>query len=110
MDAASTRPPAIPQDQRTERLLGALASTVLVLILGMVVFVFSKAWPSFAHNGLRWFGNGPVDEQLLKIFNSPANPDHYVYEIGAWSLLYATALITFAAVVCGTGFARLSAV
>jgi phosphate transport system permease protein len=108
VDPAS--PPANPQDQRTERLLGALACTVLVLILGMIVFVFSKAWPSFAHNGLRWFGNGPVDQQLLEIFNSPANPDHYVYDLGAWPLLYATALITFCAVVCATVFALLSAV
>jgi phosphate transport system permease protein len=110
MEAASTRPPANPQDQRTERLLGALASTVLVLILGMVVFVFSKAWPSFAHNGLGWFGNGPIDEQLLKIFNSPANANDYNYAIGAWPLLYATVLITFAAILCGTVFALLSAV
>jgi phosphate transport system permease protein len=100
------------QDRRTERWLGALASTVLVLILGMVVFVFSKAWPSFVHNGLGWFGNphGPIDQQLLEIFNSPANPDHYVYALGAWPLLYATALITFCAVVCATVFALLSAV
>jgi phosphate ABC transporter permease protein PstC len=110
MEAASTRPPANPQDQRTERLLGALASTVLILILGMVVFVFSKAWPSFAHNGLGWFGNGPIDEQLLKIFNSPANANDYNYAIGAWPLLYATVLITFAAILCGTVFALLSAV
>jgi phosphate transport system permease protein len=98
------------QDQRTERLLGALACTVLVLILGMIVFVFSKAWPSFAHNGLSWFGDGPIDEQLTKIFNSPANPNSYFYAIGAWPLLYATALITFAAILCGTVFALLSAV
>jgi phosphate transport system permease protein len=108
MEAATPSPPANPQDQRTERLLGALACTVLVLIVGMIVFVFSKAWPSFAHNGLSWFGNGPIDEQLLKIFNSPAND--YVYAIGAWPLLYATALITFAAVILGCAFALLSAV
>jgi phosphate transport system permease protein len=98
------------QDQRAERLLGALASTVLLLILGMIVFVFSKAWPSFAHNGLSWFGNGPIDEQLTAIFNSPANPNDYLYAVGAWPLLYATALITFSAVLCGTVFALLSAV
>jgi phosphate transport system permease protein len=110
MDATPSSPPANRQDQRTERLLGALASTVLLLITGMIVFVFSKAWPSFAHNGLGWFGDGPIDEQLTRIFNSPANPNAYFYEIGAWPLLYATALITFAAVVCGTVFALLSAV
>ena len=65
----------------------------------MIVFVFSKAWPSFAHNGLAWFGaGGNVDEQLTDIFNSPANPDDYVYTLHAWPLLYATALITGVAV------------
>jgi len=98
------------QDQRTERWLGALASSVLVLILGMVVFVFSKAWPSFAHNGLSWFGDGPIDEQLTRIFNSPANPNDYLYAVGAWPLLYATALTTLAAVVLGAAFALLCAV
>ncbi len=56
-------------------LLGALACLVLLLIAGMVVFVFAKAWPSFAHNGLAWFGaGGDVDQQLEDIFNSPADP------------------------------------
>ena len=69
----------------------------------MVVFVFAKAWPSFAHNGLAWFGaGGNVDQQLGDIFNSPANPAHYVYTLHAWPLLYGTALITgLAAVLIG---------
>ena len=37
----------------------------------MVVFVFREAWPSFAHNGLRWFGGGGnVDHQIQAIFTS----------------------------------------
>ena len=68
----------------------------------MIVFVFAKAWPSFAHNGLAWFGpGGNVDEQLTNIFNSPADPDDYVYTLHAWPLLYATALITGASVLLG---------
>ena len=48
---------------------------VLLLIAFMIVFVFAKAWPSFSHNGLAWFGGGgSVDEQLTNIFNSPADP------------------------------------
>jgi phosphate transport system permease protein len=91
--------------------LGALASVVLVLIVGMVVFVFSKAWPSFAHNGLSWFGpGGNVDQQLTDIFNSPANPKAYEYTLHAWPLLYATALTTVSAVVIGLTFSLLSAV
>jgi phosphate transport system permease protein len=97
-------------DQRTERTLGALACTVLVLIAGMIVFVFAKAWPSFAHNGLAWFGpGGNVDQQLTDIFNSPADPAHYVYTFHAWPLIYATALITITAVAIGIAFSLLSA-
>ncbi len=83
-------------------MLGALACSLLVLIAGMVVFVFANAWPSFAHNGLAWFGSGGnVDQQLGDIFNSPANPDDYVYELRAWPLLWGTFLTTAGAVVCG---------
>jgi phosphate transport system permease protein len=96
-------------DQRAERTLGALASTVLILILGMLVFVFQKAWPSFSHNGLAWFGGGGnVDGQLAKIFQSP-NQSHGVYTLHAWPLIYGTALTTFVAVVCGLVIAILSA-
>jgi phosphate ABC transporter permease protein PstC len=92
-------------------MLGALACATLLLIIGMVVFVFDKAWPSFAHNGLAWFGGGGnVDRQLGDIFNSPANPKHYDYTLHAWPLLYSTALTTFMAVICGVTFALLSAV
>jgi ABC-type phosphate transport system permease subunit len=98
-------------DRRVERLLGALACTVLALIAAMVVFVFAKAWPSFAHNGLAWFGGGGnVDRQLAAIFDSPANPSDYVYTLHAWPMLYATALLSGIAVVCGLVFALLCAV
>jgi phosphate transport system permease protein len=97
-------------DQRAELLLGALASAVLLLIAFMIVFVFEKAWPSFSHNGLAWFGpGGNVDEQLTEIFNSPANPDDYNYTLHAWPLLYATALITGVAVLLATAISLLSA-
>jgi len=80
-------------DDRAERVLGAVACLVLATILGMVVFVFAKAWPSFSHNGLSWFGpahDGTVDDQLTAIFNSPADPKDYQYELGAFSLLWGT--------------------
>jgi ABC-type phosphate transport system permease subunit len=83
---------------------------VLVLILGMVIFVFTKAWPSFSHNGLAWFGaGGNVDVQLGHIFKSPADPHHWVYTMHAWPLLYATALTTVGAVFIGVVIAVLSA-
>jgi phosphate ABC transporter permease protein PstC len=97
-------------DQRAELLLGALACVVLALIAGMIIFVFQKAWPSFSHNGLAWFGfGGNIDDQLTAIFESPANPSQYVYTLHAGPLIYATVLITFWAVVLGLGFALLSA-
>lgn len=98
-------------DRRVERLLGALACSVLALIVAMVIFVFAKAWPSFAHNGLAWFGGGGnVDRQLAAIFDSPSNPSDYVYTLHAWPMLYATALLSGIAVICGLVFALLCAV
>jgi phosphate transport system permease protein len=98
-------------DKRTERVLGALACSLLLLIVGMVIFVFSKAWPSFAHNGLGWFGSGGnVDQQLGEIFNSPANPDDYVYHLRAWPLIWGTFVTTAGAVLCGIVIALLSAI
>src|SRR3954451_7443057 len=110
MKAAAPLSSGRKQDQRAERTLGALACTVLVLIAGMIAFVFAKAWPSFTHNGLAWFGGGGnVDDQLTAIFNSPANPNAYEYTLHAWPLLYATALITVVAVSAALLFSVLAA-
>lgn len=98
-------------DRRVERLLAAVACLVLVLIAGMVAFVFAKAWPSFAHNGLAWFGSGgDVDLQLEDILNSPANPAEYVYTLRAWPLLWGTFLVTAGAVAIGTAFSLFAAI
>ncbi len=99
------------QDRRAELVLGALACLVLALIAGMVIFVFIKAWPSFANNGLKWFGSGGnVDQQLQDIFNSPANPDAYVYKLRAWPLLYGTLLITAGSLLIGVTAAVLASI
>ena len=98
-------------DRRTELVLGVLACSLLVLIAGMVVFVFANAWPSFSNNGLAWFGSGGnVDQQLGDVFNSPANPDDYVYELRAWPLLYGTFLTTAGAVVMGIAISLFAAI
>ena len=100
-------------DDRAERMLGAVACVVLITIAGMVAFVFAKAWPSFSHNGLGWFGppaQGSVDDQMTAIFNSPADPRHYVYELGAWPLIWGTILTTAGAVSIGLVISVLSAV
>lgn len=92
-------------------MLGAVACFVLVLIAGMVIFVFAKAWPSFSHNGLAWFGvGGDLDLQLEDILNSPANPDEYVYKLRAWPLLWGTFVVTAGAVVIGMVFALFAAI
>jgi len=82
-------------------MLGALVCTVVALLLAMIVFVFVHAWPSFAHNGLSWFGpgGGSVDTQLQTIFNSGQSGGHYVYSFHAWPLIWSTILITGGAVV-----------
>jgi phosphate ABC transporter permease protein PstC len=98
-------------DVRVERILGAISCLVLAVIAGMIVFVFAKAWPSFAHNGLAWFGSGgDVDLQLEDIFNSPANPDDYVYTLRAWPLLWGTFLVTAGAVLIGLFFSLFAAI
>jgi phosphate transport system permease protein len=86
-------------DQRAERLLGALVAAVVALLLALIVTVLVRAWPSFAHNGLAWFGaGGNVDEQLNQIYLSGLGGGHYVYTFHAWQLLWSTMLITGAAV------------
>ena len=86
-------------DQRVERMLGALVCAVVALLLAMIVIVFIRGWPSFAHNGLAWFGpGGDVDDQLNAIFLSGQAGAEYVYTFHAWPLIWSTLLITGGAV------------
>jgi ABC-type phosphate transport system permease subunit len=86
-------------DQRVERMLGALVCAVVGLLLAMIVTVLVRGWPSFAHNGLAWFGaGGNVDDQLNEIFLSGQNGLEYVYTFHAWPLIWSTLLITGGAV------------
>jgi ABC-type phosphate transport system permease subunit len=86
-------------DQRAGRLLGALVCAVVGLLLAMIVTVFARAWPSFAHNGLAWFGaGGSVEEQLNQIYLSGLSGANYVYTFHGWQLIWSTLLITGGAV------------
>jgi len=86
-------------DQRAERMLGALVCAVVGLLLALIVTVFVKAWPSFSHNGLAWFGaGGSVEEQLNQIYLSGLEGANYVYTFHAWTLIWSTLLITGGAV------------
>ncbi len=102
---------ALRRGERAEWLLGALCVTLLAVIATVAGFVFTNAWPSFAHNGLAWFGSGGnVNEQLNAIFHSPADPAHFDYKIRAWPLIFGTMLTTGLAVVLGLLIAVLGAV
>jgi ABC-type phosphate transport system permease subunit len=64
------------------------------------VFVMREAWPSFAHNGLGWFGpGGSVDKQIQSIFTSGDLRQASDYALHAWPLIWSTILITVSAVV-----------
>src|SRR5450755_3945190 len=92
--------PGWGQDQRAEFTLGALVCGLVVLVLAMLVFVLHEAWPSFAHNGLAWFGGGGnVDTQIQRIFTSGDLGGRPVYLFHAWPLLWSTLLITLSSVV-----------
>jgi ABC-type phosphate transport system permease subunit len=81
-------------------MLGALVCAVLLTTGSMLLFVVVQGWPSFAHNGLAWFGSGGnVDVQIRDIFLSGETGTHAVYTFHAWPLLWSTILITGGAVV-----------
>lgn len=89
----------LSQDQRAERLLGALVCAVVGMLIAMFVFVLRKAWPSFSSNGLAWFGSGgSVDHQIQAIFTSGDLREKPVLLFRAWPLIYSTLLITTFAV------------
>ncbi|MDX6686046.1 MAG: phosphate transport system permease protein [Baekduia sp.] len=93
-------------DQRAERMLGALACAVLLIIVLMVVFVAKEAWPTFQHNGLKWLGpGGNVDQQIGTMVNGGKD-----YHLRAWSLVWGTVLTTGLAVVFGLAFAILASI
>jgi phosphate transport system permease protein len=89
-------------DQRVERMLGALVLGVVALLLALVVVVFVQGWPSFAHNGLSWFGSGGnVEQELNEISQSAETGAGYVYTFHAWPLIWSTILIAGTSVVLG---------
>jgi phosphate transport system permease protein len=91
--------PRFSGDQRAELMLGALVCVVVGLLLAMLVFVMHEAWPSFGHNGLRWFGpGGNVDTQIQSIFTSGDVKGVSQYALNAWPIIWSTILTTVGAV------------
>jgi phosphate transport system permease protein len=84
---------------------------VLVLIGVMVVTVFVKAWPSFAHNGLSWFGSGgDVDSQLRAMEQATPLPGHAPDYFRAWPLIWGTVLTAVLAVAIALAGSTLAAI
>jgi phosphate transport system permease protein len=109
---SKSRPWRLSREHRAELMLGAMAVGVLVFVAAMLVTVFVKAWPSFAHNGyIKWFfPGGDVGQQLNAIIDGPTSPAHYDYHIRAWPLLWDTILTTGFAVAFGLVLSVLSAI
>jgi len=88
-------PPLRFSDRRVELMLGALVLFIVGLLLAMIIAVFARGWPSFAANGLAWFGGGGnVQEQLDAIYLSSETGTDFVYTFHAWPLIWSTILIT----------------
>jgi ABC-type phosphate transport system permease subunit len=105
------RPGAAEHERRVELAHGALAVGLLIVIALIALTVFSKAWPSFAHNGLSWFGSGgDVDTQLSAIINGPKDPAHYEYHLRAWPLIWGTLVTSGMAVILGMAVSIFAAV
>lgn len=87
-------------DRRAELMLGALVCLLVLLLLAMLGFVLQQAWPSFAHNGLSWFGpGGSIDNQIQAIFTSGDLRQAAQYTFHAWPIIWSTMLTTVGAVV-----------
>ena len=102
---------AVRTDRRAELTLGALAVVVLALIALMTITVVGKAWPSFSHNGLSWFGSGgDVDTQLRAMHEQTPLPGHSLYYFRAWSLIWGTLITTVLAVALALLVSTLAAI
>jgi len=98
-------------DRRAERVLGAAALVTCAAVVAMIAFVFVRAWPTYAHQGLSWLGpGGNVDVQLQRMFNSGPDPTAADYHLRAWPLLYGTLLTTFIALLLAVPMALLSSI
>jgi phosphate ABC transporter permease protein PstC len=109
--SAIWQPGAGGHDRRVELAHRGVVLALLALIAVLVVTVIFKAWPSFQHNGLSWFGpGGDPDQELTAMINGPKDPTHYIYHFRAWPLIWGTLLTTGIAVLLGMAVSILAAV
>ena len=98
-------------DRRAEWVLGAVACSVGVVVVLMVVFVAVRAWPTFAHNGLSWLGaGGNPEHQIGNMLYTGPHPPASAFHLRAWPLIYGTLLTTALALCFGLVFALLAAI
>ena len=84
---------------------------VCACVLGMIVFVFVRAWPIFEHNGLSWLGpGGNLETQIANMQATSVNPPASAYRLNAWPLVYGTLLTTGIAIVLGIVVSVLSSI
>jgi phosphate ABC transporter permease protein PstC len=99
------------RDRRVELVLGALAVGVLALIALMLVTVIVNGWPSFAANGVSWFGSGgDVVTQFRAMQSGTALPGHSILYFRAWPLIWGTLLTTVCSVAIALVVSTLAAI
>ncbi|HSZ70350.1 MAG TPA: phosphate ABC transporter permease subunit PstC [Solirubrobacteraceae bacterium] len=99
------------RDRRVELGLGALAVAVIALIALMLVTVLVNGWPSFAANGLSWFGpGGDIVTQFRAMQSGTPLPGHSILYFRAWPLLWGTLLTTACAVAIALVVSTLAAI
>ncbi len=98
-------------DHRAERLLGAVSLLVGVVIIAMIAFVTTRAWPIFEHNGLAWLGGGAsLEDEISRMSAASSNPTAADYQLRAWPIIYGMLVTTGLAVALGLVLAMLSSI
>ncbi len=98
-------------DRRAELTLGAASLLVGAIVIAMIAFVVSRAWPIFEHNGLSWLGSGgDVSRQLERMQQTSSHPPASAYHLRAWPLVWGTLITTIPAVALGLVISVLSSI
>ncbi len=100
-------------DRRAERTLGAVAVSLCLVVVLIIVFVTLRAWPTLQHNHVvGWLlpGGGDVDADIARQVNTGVKPTGADFRLHAWPLVYATLLTTGFAVLLATVFSVLASI
>jgi phosphate ABC transporter permease protein PstC len=98
-------------DWRVEWFLRAVAVGLLAFIGLITVTILLEAWPSFAHNGVRWFfPGGDADQELKAMITGPQEAGRYIWHFRAWPLIWGTILTSGLAVLFALPISILAAI